>query len=150
MKSTSKNHRKDRPRPAARPSPGLGQRFLLLAALVLLSGAGTWAFLVYVVWNVTPAELVGTWVVMRGPPDQEGGTFEFCRDGTLIGHIGPDGNHHVVRARIRVEGDKIYATTRHSITGEELTRIQTITNLTKKSLVLRDEQGNQLVMERTE
>ncbi len=43
---------------------------------------------------------------------------------------------------------RFYATTRHPMTGEELTRVQTIQKLTRKDLVLKDEQGNLLVMER--
>jgi uncharacterized protein (TIGR03066 family) len=153
MKSRSKQQRKHQPaRPpqAAPRGAGSPRRALVLALAVLAVGAGTWALFEYVIWNTTPSELVGTWVITQGPADQRGAVFEFFRNGTLVGHIDPEGSHQIVNARIRVDGDKIYATTRHPRTGQELTRVQTIERLTKENLVLKDEQGNVLVMERAE
>jgi hypothetical protein len=56
----------------------------------------------------------------------------------------------IVAARIRVDGNCIYATTRRPETGEEATRVQIIRTLTAKELVLEDERGNPLKMERAE
>lgn len=151
MKSKTKHERKPRPasRPPSAPRRSLSRRGMLsLAGAMLLTGIGTWALFEYVIWNTTPPELVGSWIVVRGPQDQVGSVFEFRRNGTLVGHIDPDGRHHVLNATIRVEDNKIFATTRHPATGEELTRVQTIRKLTRMQLVLKDEQDNLMVMER--
>jgi uncharacterized protein (TIGR03066 family) len=151
MKSKTKDRRKKQPTPQRPPAPrrGLsGPGMLGLALAMLLVAGGTWALFEYVIWNTTPPELVGKWVVMRGP--QDGATFDFYRNGTMVGHVNLDGQEGRVEARIRVEDKKIYATTRHPTTGEELTRVQTVVTLTGRNLVLRDEQGELLVMERAE
>ncbi len=119
---------------------------LLLAILALAVGGATWAVFEFVVWNKLPAELVGKWVVVEGP--QEGATFDFYRSGTMVGVINVRGKEGHINARIRVEGTKIYSTTRHPKTGEQMTRVQVIRVLTAKELVLQDEQGQILKMER--
>jgi uncharacterized protein (TIGR03066 family) len=151
MKSKTKQQRKHQPvRPPQMAPRGAGssRRLLLLALAVLAVGAGTWALFEYVIWNTTPPELVGKWLVVRGP--QDGATFDFYRNGTMVGHVNMDGREGIVSARIRVEGDRIYATTRHPVSGEELTRVQTIERISRKNLVLKDERGEVLVMERAE
>ncbi len=150
MKSKTRKQRKSAPprRPAPRRGPPR-RGLLTLTAAMLLAAGGTWALFEYVIWNTTPAALVGTWVVVR-PVDQAGSVFEFHRNGRLIGHIDPDGNHQILDARIRVEDNKIYATTRSRTTGEELTRVLAIQKLTGKRLVLKDEPGKVIVMEREE
>src|SRR5262245_22675929 len=124
MKTKTKNRKKHEParRPVA-PRRGLSRRGLLGFSLgVLLAAVGTWALFEYVIWNTTRPALVGKWVVVQGP--QDGATFDFFRNGTMVGRVNLDGQEGRVEARIRVEEDRIYATTRHPATGEELTRVQ--------------------------
>jgi hypothetical protein len=131
-------------RPAS-PKRSLG--FLLIAAFcVLVAFGGTWALFEFVIWNVTPPELVGKWVVVEGP--QEGATFDFFRNGTLLGRLNVHGKEHIVDARIRVEDRKIFSTTRNPNTGQDDTRVQIIRTLTATDLVTEDEQGGVLKMER--
>src|SRR6516162_6254991 len=101
MKSKRKAQRQQqRATPAPPGRSGSRLRYLLLTLAVLLTAAGTWALFEYVIWNVTPPELVGSWVVVRGPADQQGAIFEFFRNGTMIGHIDPEGARRIVNARI--------------------------------------------------
>src|SRR5947209_2111036 len=140
MKTKTNNRRTNdaaRRPPTSRPAPrrSLSRRGLLGLALgALLVGSGTWALFEYVIWNTTPPELVGKWLVTQGP--QEGATFDFYRNGTMVGRVNLDGQAGIVQARIRVDGEKIYATTRHPSSGEVLTRVQTISKLTATNLVL--------------
>jgi uncharacterized protein (TIGR03066 family) len=120
----------------------------MLGIGMLLTFAGTWAILEFVVWNTLPRELVGKWVVTDGP--QEGATFDFYRSGKMVGHINQGGRLAIVDAVVRVEDNKIYSTTRHSQSGEELTTVQTIRTLTSRDLVVEDQQGNRTRMERAE
>src|SRR4051812_36575707 len=102
-----KNHEPVRRPPA--PRRGLSRRGLLLLVMgMLLVAGGTWALFEYVIWNTTPPELVGKWVVTQGP--QEGATFDFNRNGTMVGRVNLNGQEGNVSARIRVDEDKIYAT----------------------------------------
>jgi uncharacterized protein (TIGR03066 family) len=109
---------------------------------------GTWAFLERVVWARVPSELVGKWVVTEGP--QEGATFDFYRSGSMVGRVNAGGNEAVVNARIRVEDNKIYSTTTNPHTGRDETMILTIRTLTARELVVEDQQGKVLRMERAE
>lgn len=133
--------------PAAPASPGMGwKRPVLLGVAVLLAFAGTWAVFELVIWNKLPAQLVGKWVVMDGP--QEGATFDFFRNGTMVGTVNIQGREGIVKATVRVEGDKIFSTTRNPGTGLDDTRVQTIRSLTDIELVVEDGQGKQLRMRR--
>jgi uncharacterized protein (TIGR03066 family) len=122
--------------------------FAALAALCLLVAGGTWAVLEFVVWNTIPSELVGKWEVSGGP--QDGATFDFYRGGKLVGRLNEGGMLRVLDATVRVEDDKIYSTTRHPKTGQELTTVQTIRSLTARELVVEDEKGNRMNMRRIE
>jgi hypothetical protein len=137
-----------KPGPGRPATPKRSPGFLLICFLCLVFvGTGTWALFEFVIWNVTPPELVGKWVVVEGP--QEGATFDFYRNGTLLGRLNVRGKEHIVDARIRVEDRKIYSTTRNPNTGQDDTRIQIIRTLTATDLVTEDEQGGVLKMERT-
>jgi uncharacterized protein (TIGR03066 family) len=135
----------------AQPGPARGGsrlKWLLLALVALAAFVGTWAFLERVVWARIPPELVGKWVVTEGP--QEGATFDFHRNGTMVGKVNADGNEAIVNAQVRVEDKKIYSTTRNPHTGRDDTRVLTIRTLTARELVVEDQQGKVLKMERAQ
>jgi hypothetical protein len=137
------------PRPTAVPEPRSSvKRWAVLALCLLLAGGGTWAFFEFVVWNRVPAELVGKWVVTEGP--DEGGTIDFYRGGTMVAHVNLGGNLGIIEAKIRVEDRKIIATLRNQQTGAVGTRVQTIKVQEGKRLVLEDERGNLIKLERAD
>jgi uncharacterized protein (TIGR03066 family) len=119
---------------------------LLLALCLVLAAVGSWALFEFVIWSRIPAALVGTWVVEEG--EQEGATFDFSRNGTMTGRINMQGREGIVNARVRVEGDILFSTTKNPSTGQELTRAQRIQELTDQELVLEDERGQVLKMRR--
>jgi hypothetical protein len=140
--------------PPARKTPdgGTWGRRIFLGLLALLTAGGVVAFFEFVVPNLPfffssiPSELVGKWVVLEGP--QEGATFDFFHNGEMEGRVNVGGKEGIINARIRVAGKNLISLTRHPRTGAEETRSQIIHTLTDKELVLEDEQGNLLKMER--
>jgi hypothetical protein len=118
--------------------------FLVLCALLV--GAGTWVLFEFVIWNTTPPALVGKWVVTEGP--QEGATFDFYRGGTMRGVMNVGGKEGIINARVRVEDKKIFSTTQNPHTRRDDTHALIIRTLTEMNLVVEDEQGNLLKMER--
>ena len=124
------------------------KRPLLLALTALLVGGATWAFCEFVLWNKVPSELVGKWVVNQGP--DKGSTIDFSRNGTMITKINNVKLEGIfeIEARIRVQGKKIHCTIRNQETGEEGTRVQTIKALDETHLVLEDERGMSVKLER--
>jgi uncharacterized protein (TIGR03066 family) len=155
MRTKRKKHQSQaapqgQPVPGARP-PRLRWPLVLLGLLVLvglLSAGGTWALFEFVVWNRVPTALVGKWVVTEGP--DEGGTVDFYRNGTMVAKVNNGGMEGIIEARVRVEGDKIHVTTRNRETGEEGVRVQTIKVLDAHRLVLQDERGMSVNLERTD
>jgi uncharacterized protein (TIGR03066 family) len=127
---------------------GTWKRRLLLGLLALLTAGSVWAFFEFIVWSNIPSELVGKWVVLEGP--QEGATFDFFRGGTMKGKVNIGGREGIVNGRVRMDGKNLLWTTRHSQTGAEDSRSKIIRTLTAKELVLEDEQGGLLKMERAE
>jgi uncharacterized protein (TIGR03066 family) len=137
----------------AHPNPapaGIASRWkwLLLGLAALLAFAGTWWVCERFVWARVPSELVGKWVVTEGP--QEGATFDFYRGGTMVGTVNAGGKEATIDARVRVEGKMIYSTTTNPHTGRDETRVLTIRTLTARQLVVEDQQGQVLKMERAE
>jgi hypothetical protein len=118
----------------------------LLAVLTAVSVCAIWEFVVW--WNNVPPELVGKWVVREGP--QDGASFDFFRGGAMEGKVNIGGREGIVNGWIRVDGKNLLWTTRHSQTGAEDTRSKIIRTLTAKELVLEDEQGTLLRMERAD
>jgi uncharacterized protein (TIGR03066 family) len=118
----------------------------LLVCVGLLAGLGTWVVLEFVIWNRVPAELLGKWVVQQGP--QEGATFDFYRNGTMVGKVNVGGKEAIINATIRVEDKTIYSTTQHPQTGQTDTKKLLIRTLTATQMVVEDEQGQVLNMER--
>jgi uncharacterized protein (TIGR03066 family) len=148
MKHSAKN-KKQPARPPSLPTPAPGaspRRWLVIGLGVLLTAGVTWAVFEYYVWATTPSELVGKWVVTEGP--DKGGTVDFYRNGTMVAKVNQQGMEGIIEAKIRVEDNKIYVTTRHQQTGEVGTRVQTIKVLDENRLVLLDERGMSVKMER--
>lgn len=110
--------------------------------VVALCALATWAVFEYVVWNKLPSDLVGKWVVEGGP--QDGATFDFYRNGTMLGRVNANGMEALVQATVRVEGIVLYSTTINPRTKSAETREQTIEVLTDDTLVLKDGQGGRL------
>ncbi len=150
MKSKEKHQKKNQLKTPPRPVPvsGSWKRRFFLALVMLLAAGSVWALFEFVVWNTLPAELVGKWVVTEGP--DEGGTIDFYRNGTMVAKVNLAGKLGIIEAKIRLEEKKIIATLKNQYTGEEGTRIQTIKVLDDKRLVLEDERGNLIKMERAE
>lgn len=128
-----------------KPIAWLG-RWAVIALIVVATAGGSWALLEYVVWAKLSYPLVGKWVVEGG--DQDGATFEFYRNGSMVGRVNVGGREGVIDARVRIEGDKLLTTTRNPMTGLAETRPQTIRVLTENNLVLVDEQQSILRMVR--
>jgi uncharacterized protein (TIGR03066 family) len=147
MKATKKPQAKQAaPRP---PQTARGSmRLIALVGVFLLAGGAAWAFAELVVWNRLPADLVGKWVVEGG--EQDGATFDFHRNGTMVGRINLNGREGIVQARVEVDGNKLYTTTTNPNSGRDETRTQTIKTLTNRSLVLVDKRGQELTMSRAE
>jgi uncharacterized protein (TIGR03066 family) len=123
-------------------------RWAVLLGVFALVAGGNWFLLEYVVWNRLPPVLVGKWVVVGG--EQDGATFDFYRSGAMVGKINVGGREGIVNARVRLEGDKLYSTTRNPHTGADETRVQTIRTLTDRLFVLEDDRGKRFSMERAE
>lgn len=152
MKSKSKNQKKDLladpPSPVAKPfSSRHGWLLAFLAVVVFL---GTWGIFELVVWSKLPQQLIGTWVVVEGPSEYKDAIFDFYRNGTMEGKVNMMGDTGIIKASVRVEGNKIYSTSRHPQTGETKTQVQIIRTLTATELVVEDEQGKILKMKRAE
>src|SRR5262245_51178146 len=150
MKTKSKkaNQAHQRPSPAAR-SPSRSSRFrgLLLGLTVIVVAAGVWALFEFVIWNTLPAELVGAWEVQGGP--QDGAVFDFHRNGSLVAKVNDGGMVGTTYATIRVEGNKLYSTSKRPSTGEETTSVMLIHTLTADDFVVEDSQNKVWRMKRT-
>jgi uncharacterized protein (TIGR03066 family) len=132
--------------PARRPL--LSRWALILLCLVLAGGGGTWAVTENVIFSRLPLELLGKWVVQGGP--QDGATFDFYRNGSMVARLNNNGQEALVKARAAVEGKKLLTTTRNPRSGKDETRTSTIRELTRTSLVLETEQGEVFRMSRAE
>lgn len=154
MSARDKKHRGKSTSAATKPAEKklarvnwMGRPLVILLALGAF--AGTWALLELVIWNKVPSELVGKWVIVDTGP-QKGATFDFSRGGTMVGTVNVRGEAHLIKAKIRVEGKNIFSTTHHPKTGDEKTTVLVIRTLTATELVVEDEQGMLMKMERAE
>jgi uncharacterized protein (TIGR03066 family) len=142
MKHSSK-HKKQSAQPQRPPTTVAAaispMRWAVLGLGLLLAAGASWAFAEFVVWNKLPAELVGKWEVVQGPPKYKEAVFEFYRSGKMVGHLNDNGNLRIMNADVRVEGDKLHITTRRPSTGEEHVSVQTIRTLNDKELIVADE-----------
>jgi hypothetical protein len=127
------------PKNAAPQSPATPERrfprIVVLALCLLLAAAGTWAVMEFVVWNKLPSDLVGKWIATG----KQVATLEFSRNGTMVGRFNVEGKLHVVEARVAVENQTLFITTRDTQGKNELTTKQTIKSLNSNELVLQDE-----------
>jgi hypothetical protein len=123
-------------------------RGLVILLCLVFAGGGTWAVMEYYVFNTLPPELVGKWVVQEG--EQEGATFDFFRNGSMRGRINLRGREGIIDARVRVENGTLLSTTRNPNTGANETRTQQIVTLNATSLVLKDDRGQVLRLQRAE
>jgi hypothetical protein len=89
----------------------------------------------FVVWNKLPSDLVGKWIATG----KQVATLEFSRNGTMVGRFNVEGKLHVVEARVAVENQTLFITTRDTQGKNELTKKQTIKSLNSNELVLQDE-----------
>jgi hypothetical protein len=123
-------------------------RTLLFLAIAIAVAASTFALFEYVIWAKIPPALVGKWVVEGG--DQDGATFDFSRNGKMLGRINVANNTHWINARVRVEDDFLITTTWHPQTGQENTTKQTIRTLDDQTLNLVDQRGQILRLVRAD
>jgi uncharacterized protein (TIGR03066 family) len=129
----------DAPQTAA--TPRKPKRRLWLVGLFLLfcvvgSAVFSFFFFRYVVPTI-PQELAGTWQVLEG--GLKGSTLEFRMDGTAIATHFEKGQKQTLKQSVKVEGSKMFLTSKDDITGKDETVIQTIVKLTADELVIRDE-----------
>lgn len=136
------------PRPVQQKKSTSGRNWLLLILVFLVAGGGTWAVLEYVVWAKLPAQLVGKWVVEGG--EQDGATFDFYRDGSMVGRINVNGKEGVIKAQVSMEGDKLHMTTKNPYSNRDETRTQIIKIMTEQELVLEDDRGQVVRMKRAD
>jgi uncharacterized protein (TIGR03066 family) len=147
MKSI-KNRKRTAPQQPQRPvqakSTTSSKRWMVLGLVLIASIAGTWALLEFVIWNRLPSELVGRWEVVHGSPE---GNFEFFRDGRMKGQVNNKGYAQNFDAIVRVEGDKIYSTTK-APNGLDHVSVLTIHTLTRNELVVVDQEGKVMKLAR--
>lgn len=93
-------------------------------------------------------DLIGKWVVVGG--EQDGATFDFLRDGTMVGRINLKGREGIINARVTVSGSKLHITTQDPTTKRDYTVTQTIVTLTQQDLVVEDEKGQRIRMQRVQ
>ncbi len=138
------------PRPAPEPAAASSSfvPLVLLGVCLLGAAGGTWAFFEFFVFSKVPSELVGKWVVQGG--EQDGATFDFYRNGGMVGRINMAGKEGIVNARVAVEGDNLLITTQNPRTGREETKTQRIKTLTANELVLEDERRQVFRMTRAD
>jgi hypothetical protein len=138
------------PSGAPGPVPSAAPRWLPRWAVALLcvavSAAATFALFEYVILSKIPRAMLGKWVVVEGP--MEGATLEFFRDGTMIGRVDTPENKGVIEARVRSDGNTLWSTTKHPMTGQEETAEQTIVSLTETEIVLEDRKGARIKLQR--
>ena len=139
---------KSQPQKAPSTPPVTGgspaRRWAIPVLCLLLAAGGTWAAFEFIVLAPLPRDLVGKWVVEGG--EQDGATFDFYRNGTMIGRVNLQDREGRIEARVRVEGDLLLSTTRNPNTRRDETRTQKIVRLTRSELVLEDNRGQVLRM----
>jgi hypothetical protein len=124
--------------PAAVPAPKQKRRWWLgLFLLLCLVGSATLSYLVFShVGESVPRELAGIWQVTEGP--LQGATLEFRRDGTVVASKSERGTRSISKSSARVDGKKIFLTSRDDLSGQEDTVVQVIVRLTEDELIIRD------------
>jgi uncharacterized protein (TIGR03066 family) len=121
------------------------RRRVLLVLCFVGAALGSWALFERLMPNKLPAELLGKWVVQGG--EQDGATFDFYRNGTMVGRVNVQGREGIINASVRVEDNVLFATTVNPHTKAE---DSTILRLDAAELVLEDDRGQRLRMQRAE
>jgi uncharacterized protein (TIGR03066 family) len=133
----------------AKTAGGNARRWVFLGLALVLAAGASWAFFEFVVWNKLPSELVGKWDVVEGTKEYKEATFEFFRNGTMEATVNEREMVGKIYATIRVDGNKLFSTTRNKA-GQEHTAVFIIRTLTARELVVEDEQGKRMKMKRAE
>lgn len=132
--------------PQAGAAPGRRKRRLGLFLLACLLGSAAVSFVAFkyiapsILAPSIPSELVGTWRVEEG--NLKGATLEFSWYGTAVATEHKKGKTEITNSAVKVEGRKIFLTSKDADTGKEDTVTQTIARLTEDELVIRDEDQN--------
>lgn len=147
MSRIARSKRANQATPTANP-PSDTLRYLGLGICLLLGAGAAWGFVEFFVWNKVPSDLVGKWVVEGG--EQDGATFDFYRNGAMIGRINVNGREGIIDARVEIKDSKLMTTTQNPRTGKAETRTQTIQTFNRNSLVLVDDRGTVLRMARAD
>ncbi len=134
--------------PRPQPTPSSPWRWPTLVLCLVLTAGATWAVVEFVGWSRIPHALAGKWVVQGG--EQDGATFDFHRNGTMIGRINVRGKEAIIDARVRVEGDSLLITTRNPTTQRDEVRSLKIEKLTPTQLILEDPRGVVMRMEKAQ
>ncbi len=134
--------------PTTRPQPPSRRWLYVAVALAVLAGIGSWALCENVIFSRVPPELVGKWVVSGG--EQDGATFDFYRNGTMVGKMNAGGGTAVIKASVRVDGKTIFSTTQNPHTGNYERTQLLIKTLTATDLIVEDQRGVTMTMKRAE
>src|SRR5262245_17205177 len=116
-----------------------------LLAVALAAGA-TFALFEFVLLARLPAEVVGEWRVVGG--EMDGATFEFRRNGTMVGRLTVQGKEGLIEGTAEVSGKTLRTTTTNPLTGKAETGTQTIVTLTEREFVTEDGKGTRVTMTR--
>jgi len=123
-------------------------RWAVLLLCLVFAGGGAWAVTEFLILSKLPSELVGKWEVHGGP--QDGATFDFYRNGSMVAHLNNNGRENVLKARAAVVDKKLFTTTQNPHTGQDETRTSIIRELTRSSLVLETAEGEVYRMARAD
>jgi hypothetical protein len=131
---------------AAKPK---GSSWALLLGITAITAAATFALFEYVILSKIPVTLLGKWVVVTHDADREavGMTMEFFRDASVITRMG--GGEDVPGAA-KVRNDKLFISipNRNSRTGEHATLAYLLIEMSPTQLLLEDESGSGMKLER--
>jgi uncharacterized protein (TIGR03066 family) len=110
---------------------------------------GTWKFPearpVERVEKKLPEKLLGKWVVKGGELD--GAAFDFRGDGSMVGRVNVKGMEAIIKARVRVEGNKLFSVTQDPV-GKDDTRTLIIKTLNANELIVQDGRGQVITLKR--
>jgi uncharacterized protein (TIGR03066 family) len=137
------------PANSAAPSPAraLGRWIAIVLVVAVVAGASFAAF-EFLLPDRIPPELVGKWRVVDGPPNLNGMTMEFKRNGDMIGRATVNGKDFAMEGTAVLDDKTLHTTTTNLYTGRSETGMQTIVTLTENELVTRDQKGTRLTMTR--
>jgi uncharacterized protein (TIGR03066 family) len=141
--------KKSKAAPQTRGTPsqsGLFPKWAVALAVVAIGATATYALFAYVIFPKIPNELVGRWRVVSG--QLQGATFEFHRNGTMIGTMTVNGKDNMLEGTAQSDGKTLHTTTTNPLTGKAETGTQTIVTLTETEFVTEDARGTRITMRR--